>query len=658
MIWPRRLGKPIKWSGALRAATAKELLCPGVRVPRFAYAGLGVLLALYAIQLGFRYLPASAPPPPLTLTAGMNDRPREDLEAVRANWSNRVPVSPFRFTEIAQSAGIDFVHVSGMTKDKHFPTAYGSGVAMFDFDNDGRLDLYFATLTFMPPGTVATGPNRLYRNFGDDRYQDATAASGLGYAGFCHGIVVGDIDNDGDQDVFLCNYGSNVLYLNRGDGTFQDISRSAGIDRPGWSSGGAFLDFDNDGDLDLYVANYGQWKLPDDDRYCDAVPFPMMKDPPPKQRIYCSPKAIKPDRHWLYRNNGNRTFTDVAEAAGVGRSDGRGLGVVAADLNDDGRVDLYVANDMCPNFVYLNRGDGTFEDVTETSGAGFDAAGQTRAGMGVDAEDVNGDGRPDLFVTNYWNEPNSLFTNLGSGQFEEKSRTSGMYHDSLLWVGWGCALADFDNDGWPDCFVANGHVDDNLEMLGYGTPYAEPALLHRNRDGTGFQLATRQAGPYFDSDHVGRGLAWGDIDDDGDIDIVVNHKDAPPALLRNDTPTRHHWIRLRLEGTRSNRDAVGARVEVEVGGRTIVRQRKGGASLGSSHDPRLLIGIGEAEVVRRVTVRWPSGQVDQYPDLPAGTDFLLREVAEQAQVMLGSARGTAARAPAGTESRPVMRLRE
>jgi hypothetical protein len=222
-----------------------------------------------------------------------------------------------------------------------------------------------------------------------------------------------------------------------------------------------------------------------------------------------------------------------------------------------------------------------------------------------------------------------------------------MYHDSLPWVGWGCALTDFDNDGWSDCFVSNGHVDDNLEQLGYETPYAEPALLHRNRDGSGFQLATRHAGPYFDSDHVGRGLAWGDFDDDGDIDLVVNHKDGPPALLRNDTPTPHHWIRLRLEGTRSNRDAVGARVEVEARGRIIVRQRKGGTSLGSSHDPRLLIGIGDAEVVRRVTVQWPSGQVDRYSDLPGETDFLLREGNDRPRVVRGSAPRTPARPPFG-----------
>jgi len=597
-----------------------------------------VLLVVYAIEVGFRFLAASARESSVAPVSVVSFPPAEDLEPVPANWSRRVAVSPFRFTEIAQPAGIDFVHVSGMTEAKHFPTAYGSGVAMFDFDNDGKLDLYFATMTFLPVGTAKGGPNRLYRNLGDNRFQDVTKSSGLGYAGFCHGIVVGDIDNDGYQDVFLCNYGSNVLYRNNGDGTFADISKSAGIDRPGWSSGGAFFDYDNDGDLDLYVANYGAWKLPDDDRYCEAAPGFFAKKDSRKVRIYCSPKSIAPARHFLYRNNGNCTFTDVTLAAGIGRTDGRGLGVVAADLNDDGRIDLYVANDLCPNFVFLNQGDGTFQDATESSGAGYGPNGQTRAGMGVDAEDVNGDGRTDLFATNFWNEANALFINLGEGLFQDRTRTSGMFHDSVLWVGWGCALADFDNDGWPDCFVANGHVDNNLDALGLDTPYQEPALLHRNLSGSGFLLATRNAGSYFDSDHVGRGLAYGDIDNDGDIDLVVNHKDSAPALLRNDTKTPHHWIRLCLEGTRSNRDAVGARVEVEAGGRTILRQRKGGASLASAHDPRLLIGLGTADTARRVTIRWPSGQVDRYTDLPAETSFLLREGAGRTKVLPGLSR--------------------
>jgi enediyne biosynthesis protein E4 len=640
MIWPRRAGKSIEGPVSRLAKTGPRPL--GLRLgpaPTRYLAALGLLLAIYGITTRLRlYFD------PLSWTTSASDSlknivlpPPEDLGLVRANPTVPIPRSPFRFTEIAQSAGIDFVHVSGANEAKHIPTAHGSGVALFDADNDGKLDLYFANGTFLPVGTVKAGPNRLYRNLGNDRFQDATSTSGLGFSGYCHGIVVGDIDNDGDPDVFLCNYGPNVLYRNNGDGSFEDISKKAGIDCPGWSSSGAFLDYDNDGDLDLYVANYGSWRLPEDDIYCPGQPLTLLKDPI-KVRVMCSPKLIRTVRHFLYRNNGDLTFTDVAESAGVGRSDGRGLGVVAADLNDDGRTDLYVANDLCPNFVFLNRGDGHFDDVTETSGAGYDAQGQTRAGMGVDAEDVNGDGRPDLFVTNYWNEPNSLFTNLGAGLFEERTRTSGMMYDGLPWVGWGCTLADFDNDGWPDCFVTNGQVDDNLELLGHKNPYAQPALLHQNRNGSRFFLATRDAGPYFDSDHVGRGVAYGDYDDDGDIDLVVSHKEGRPALLRNDTKTSNHWIRLRLEGTRSNRDAVGARLKIEAGEQTIFRQRKGGSSFASTHDPRILVGIGQAERAERITIRWPSGRVDQFPDLPAGADVRLREGAARPEVLADASR--------------------
>jgi enediyne biosynthesis protein E4 len=518
--------------------------------------------------------------------------------------------SPFRFTEIARDAGIDFVHFSGMTERKYFPTANGSGVAAFDYDNDGRLDLYFATATLLPLGSAVKGPNRLYKNLGDGRFRDVTDEAGVGFRGFCHGVIAGDIDNDGDQDLFLCNYGPNVLYLNQGDGTFRDISRSAGVDRPNWSSGGAFLDYDNDGDLDLYVANYGQWSLPEDDIFCGQVE--------PKQvRLYCSPTFIRTTRHLLYRNNGDLTFTDVYATAILTmdpttrkpspRADGRGFGVVTADLNGDGKVDIYVANDLSPNFLFLNNGDGTFEDATESSGAAYDERGQARSGMGVDAEDIDGDGLPELLVTNFANEYNTLYMNLGNGSFMDVTSFFGLATTTIPFVGWGTALADFNNDGWPDNFVTNGHVDDNRMELGQVYAYAEPPQLFLNLDGKKFRLATRDAGAYFEGKHVGRGAAFADLDNDGDIDIVVNHKDGPPALLRNDTKSDNHWIRLDLRGTRSNRDSIGARVVVKVEGRAITRHRKGGGSLESSNDPRLLIGVGPFQEVDQVSVYWPSG---------------------------------------------------
>ncbi len=575
--------------------------------------------------------------------------------------SKQTESSPFRFAEIAQEAGLDFVHFSGMTEDKHFPTANGSGVAVFDYDNDGRLDIYFATATLLPLGTAEKGPNRLFKNLGNGHFQDMTEASGLGYRGFCHGIIAGDIDNDGDQDVFLCVYGSNVLYLNNGNGTFKDISKSAGVDAPNWSSGGAMLDYDNDGYLDIYVTNYGIWKYPDDHQ--------RVGDPQKKVWLYSSPRTIKTTRHLFYHNNRNLTFTNVLDKVFTTeeevddpatkaktkkrvpkpRDDGHGFGVVAADVNDDGLIDIYVANDMNPNFLYLNRGDGTFDDATDSSSAAYDVNGQAQSGMGVDAEDVNGDGLPELFVTNFANEYNTLYQNFGNGVFYDNTAFFGLAADSMPWVGWGCALADFDNDGWPDCFVANGHVDNNRKMLDQPVDYEELPLLFRNLKGKRFRLATRDAGTYFDTKHVARGATFGDLDNDGDIDIVINHKDGAPALLRNDTKSTNHWIRFNLQGTRSNRDAIGTKLQLttaepslhrvtkrEADGketteevmkpeRTIHRQRKSGYSLQGTNDPRVLVGVGPVDVVKKVEIRWPSGIVTRLENLKVDQEYKVVE---------------------------------
>ncbi|WP_337176424.1 CRTAC1 family protein [Paludisphaera sp.] len=529
--------------------------------------------------------------------------------------SKQTESSPFRFAEVAKEWGVDFVHFSGMVDEKHYPTANGSGLAIFDYDGDGLMDLYFASQTILPLGTAEKGPNRLYRNLGDGKFEDATEKSGLGFRGFCHGIIVGDLDNDGDQDVFLCNYGPNVLYRNNGDGTFPDVSKEAGVDKFSWSSGGATIDYDNDGDLDVYVATYGRWNYPEDHH--------RIGDPEKKIWLYASPRTIVGVPHIFYRNNGDGTFTDVydqiitteiEEASGEKkrvphpRSDGHGFGVVSVDVNDDGLIDLFVANDMTPNFLFINRGDGTFDDATELSGAAFDYHGSAQSGMGVDAEDVDGDGLPELFVTNFAQEYNTLYQNLGNRGFFDNTPYFGLASDSMPFVSWGTGLVDFDSDGWPDIFTTNGHVDDNRRLIGQPIDYEEPPLLFHNAKGKRFRLATRDAGPYFEGKYVGRGAAFGDLDNDGDVDIVVNDKDRPAAVLRNDTPTDNRWIRLALQGTVSNRDAVGALAIVETPERTIYRQRKGGVSMESANDPRLIIGVGEGPI-DKLTLVWPSGRV-------------------------------------------------
>lgn len=532
--------------------------------------------------------------------------------------------SPFRFVDILPESGVDFVHTSGIDQRKLFPTAFGSGVAMLDYDKDGRLDLLFATCGPLPAGPSPQPSNKLYKNLGGGRFLDVTGSSGLGFVGFCHGIIAGDVDNDGDPDVFLCNYGANALFLNEGNGTFRDESRRAGVAKPGWSLGGAMLDHDGDGDLDIYVANYGDWVYPRDAHACGSERVPL----------FCSPREVRTVKHFFYRNNGDGTFTDVADQVGLGRSDGHGFAAVAADYNGDGRVDLYVANDLNPNFLYLNKGDGTFEDAGIVSGASVDELGVAQSSMGLDAEDCDGDGQPELLVTAFQNEHIAYFRNLSDSRpgqpgevpaagFQEESSSAGLAADSRPWVGWGCALADFDNDGRPDVFVANGHIDENRKDLAPTMTYAEPPLLFRNveprkGDSRRFRLSTRDVGPYFASRHVARGAAFGDLDDDGDLDIVVNHMDAAPAILRNETPTTGHaWLRLNLVGSRGHLDAVGARVEVEAGGRTIVRQRKSGCSLQSTNDPRLLIGLGQTRTVDRVVIRWPSGAASslEHPEI-------------------------------------------
>ncbi len=494
------------------------------------------------------------------------------------------------------------MHCSGNSDEKDFPTCLGSGVALLDYDGDGWLDLYLATTRNLPLSAPDRSPgNRLYRNRHDGTFEDVTRHAGVGFRGFCHGVTVGDADNDGRPDLYLTNLGPNVLYLNNGDGTFRNATAGSGLGGSGWSCGAAFLDYDNDGRLDLYVSHYGEWS-PDLRR-------PACGDSKRNIRTICSPSTIEPQRHALYRNRGDSTFEDTTVGAGVGRRDGRGLGVVAADLDRDGRIDLYVANDKGPNFLFLNRGDGTFADITETSGAAGNEAGEYQGSMGVDAQDLHGDGLFELIVTNFWGDGAALYRNAGGGNFLEISRSAGIIRDSKPYVGWGVALEDFDNDGRPDLLMVNGHVNDNLEQLGQDIPQPEPAKLWWNRGAVGGHIALTNLadpGPFFAVPHVARGAAFGDLDNDGDVDVVISRLDQLPAVLLNESPPRS-WIRLELIGRRSNRSAIGAAIEVRAGGRVFHRQVKGGGSYLSANDPRVLVGLGDVDRVDSVEVRWPSG---------------------------------------------------
>lgn len=524
--------------------------------------------------------------------------------------------SAIRFRDISESTGITFVHCSGNSPEKYYPAANGSGVAMLDYDADGWLDLYFVTTRNLPMSAPSQSHgNKLYRNRRNGTFEDVTERAGVAFRGFCHGVTVGDVNNDGFPDMYLTNLGPNVLYLNHGDGTFRDATRGSGLDGPAWSSAAALLDYDGDGRLDIYVSCYGRWSENEEHPYCG--------DRARGIRTFCAPPSIPPVRHYLFRNRGNGTFEDTTKAAGILRSDGRGMAVVAADVDGNGWPDLFVANDACPNFLFLNRGNGTFDDAGATAGAACSADGKNQSGMGVDIEDVDGDGLPELFVSHFRNEYATLYRNIGNATFDDVSASVGIVQGSTGEVGWGCALADFDNDGWPDMFVANGHVDDNLEKLGQKVSYAERSRLWRNVGAGRFQLVP-DAGPFFAQEHVARGAAFGDLDNDGDIDIVISRMDARPIILSNESASGS-WIRLHLMGRRSNRSAIGASVVVHAEGQAIHRHLKGGGSYLSANDPRLLIGLGSARGVDRVEIRWPSGQRSTLTSPAIGTTHRVAE---------------------------------
>jgi hypothetical protein len=549
---------------------------------------------------------------------------------VRTPPEPRNPVAPepesppgtlLYFEEIAAQVGIDYVTYSATTPEKLFPTANGNGVAFVDYDQDGWLDVYFASAAELRTGKMGP-PNGLFRSLQGRRFVRVDHLAKADVVGFTQGLAVGDMDNDGFPDLHLVRYGPDILLRNNGDGTFSDDTAATGLGEPRWGTSAGFLDYDVDGNADLYICHYGKWDLAWHDQHECAL-----GNPP--ERVYCSPRLLDPEIHALYRNDGQGHFKDVCAELGIDRPDGRGQGVVIIDVNNDSYPDIYVANDLTPNFLFLNNGKGGFEDLTMTSLAAYNAEGREEAGMGTDAGDVNGDGLAELFVTNFYNEHNTIYWNQGGTLFVDMSYQWGTASGSMSAVGWGTCLEDLDGDGDLDIFVTNGHVDDNLERISdRPEPHHQKAGLWENRGGRlWYQL--NGVGEYFQKTYAGRGAAFGDFDNDGDVDIVVSYKDQPGSLLRNASRGRFSWIQLRLVGTRSLRDAIGARVEIVAGDLKISRQVRGGRSYASAHDYRLTIGLGPAQRIDELQVVWPGGRVTKLQNVAVNQSLRIAELTGQ-----------------------------
>jgi enediyne biosynthesis protein E4 len=508
--------------------------------------------------------------------------------------------APLRFTDISGSVGIDFQHISGDCEQKPFPAANGSGVAAFDFDLDGWFDLLFLNGTSFPINEIGGGTgDACFRNRRALSFSNVTAVTGLGAFGYSAGAVTGDFNCDGFPDVFVNCFGKNRFYFNQGDGSFLESAQECGLQDPAWGTSAAALDFDNDGDLDLYACNYAEW---------DWETNPFCGDRQKNIRIFCSPRSVKPVADRLFENLGDGRFRDVLVEVGIGREPARGQGVIAADIDDDGLTDLYVGNDMNTNSLFRNKGDGTFEDLTDISGAGVDFAGQIQAGMGVDIADVDRDGLVEIFVTNYEGEHNAFYQNLGRNVFQDSSQSRGLAAPSMKWVGWGTRFSDLDLDGWTDLVITNGHTDNNLQKMGRDSVYEQPPLLFRNENGRLMPVAS-PADSYFGTSHPGRSLCVVDLDRNLTPDIVVGHKDQPPAILRNDSDTKatRNVICLSFIGTRVNRDGIGVGVEVLGATPVMKSQIKSGGSYLSSDPCTMTLSLSETDD-KQLKIRWPGGQ--------------------------------------------------
>jgi hypothetical protein len=566
------------------------------------------------------------------------------LLAVAAGCSSRgaspspasAPAATEWFTDKAKESGLDFVHFNGMSGEFYYPEIMPPGVALFDYDNDGDLDVFIVQgqmLGKKPIGAARPQPRgplplkgRLFRNdlqvAADGtrtvRFTDVTEASGIVTRGYAMGVATGDFNNDGCVDLYVTALGRNQLFRNNCDGTFTDVSKASHTDDDGWSISAAFVDYDRDGWLDLFVGNYLNYSL-EANIHCFSMSGSL---------DYCPPHVYRPHPSHLYHNNRDGTFTDVTVAAGMSREFGPALGVSTADFNNDGWIDIYVANDGQPNQLWINQHDGTFKNTALLSGAALSPEGEAKSSMGIDAGDFDNDGDEDLFVTELTGQGHDLYVNDGSGVFEDRSARAGTRLPSLPFTGFGTGWFDFDNDGWLDVVTVNGSVTQNIDALARNEPFSlqQRKQIFRNLGNGQFEDVTKQAGAVFQIPEVSRGLAFGDIDNDGDVDLVVGNDSGPIRLLINNVGNRKHWMGLRLVGGTPGRDMVGARVAVtRADGVTLWRRSRADGSYASASDPRVLVGLGDSIKPSNVRVIWPDGRSEEWADVVVDRYTTLRE---------------------------------
>lgn len=533
--------------------------------------------------------------------------------------------SPVTFTDITTQTKINYRQASSQTSQKYLLESMGGGVALFDYDSDGRLDLYFTNGArlddpmrkgAMPDKRDARFWNRLYRQKQDGTFEDMTERAGVKGAGYAMGVACGDFDADGFIDLYVTAYGANILYRNRGDGTFEDVTKRFGVEGSGWSTSAGWLDYDRDGRLDLFVARYADWDFEKGSITCG--------DPRPGFRAYCHPDNFKGLTNLLFHQKADGTFEDVTAASKIADPDGKGLGVAFADFDVDGWTDIIVANDSVRQQLFRNKGNGTFEDVALMAGVGYDENGKTFAGMGVDARDYDSDGLTDIFITALSNETYPLYRNNGDESFTYTTKLTGVGQITLPFSGWGTRFVDADNDGWPDIFVAQGHVLDTIEKTNTYLTYLQPPLLMRNT-GKGFVNISATAGQPFSKPLAARGAAFGDLDNDGDTDIIMCVVEGAPVILRNEG-TRNHWLGISLAGAKYNREGLGARITLtDASGRQQTQEVTRAGSYLSSNDPRALFGLGVATSLKSIEIRWPKGSIQRIPNPPLDRYLTIKE---------------------------------